>query len=153
MSEWTQERSKQCGPSKWVSGASKWANRRAIGPALGSRFLAVLTHCELPQSTVDLAGQKICFEERGEGDLFGMIWWSFNRFVVREILVDRSFSPCRFTRPLMIVCQSLTTLFSTHGSLFRKRGVVRVKEVRQVDVFFYIRTRLWKLQLSALNFQ
>ena len=43
------EQSEQGGASKWVSSASKRANRRASGLVLTSRFLAVLNHSALDQ--------------------------------------------------------------------------------------------------------
>ena len=45
------ERSKQCGTSEQVSGASKRANGRASGPVLQTVFLAVINHSAPPPLT------------------------------------------------------------------------------------------------------
>ena len=44
MSVRAHEQREQCRVSKWVSGASKWANGRASGSVLTSGFLVVLNH-------------------------------------------------------------------------------------------------------------
>ena len=44
VSERKNEQRKQCGTSKWVSGASKQANGRMSGPVLASGFFVVLEH-------------------------------------------------------------------------------------------------------------
>ena len=63
------ERSKQSGASERVSDASKWANRRASGPVLTSRFLFVPDHSVLAVSelTVSALALKIVIFRKEQG--------------------------------------------------------------------------------------
>ena len=66
-----QDRSKQGGASKRVSGASERANVRASGPVLQSEFLVILTH----SPTGDDSGRETT-KERG--------WWQIKQCSIRD---------------------------------------------------------------------